>query len=138
MAEKCLTTRNVSHAVRNYVYASGEITRIIHNIAAANASRASRHSEYYHNVTGTVNRQYYRITYVPVLLLVALVSIILAALLTTVLMISVTKSVSWSWFRQVDVVRLVVDAVGGSLRHQNEHQFAKLRDASDDEILSWA
>lgn len=138
LADKCLTTRNVSHAVGNYVYASGEITRIIHNIAASNASRAEGHPEYYHNVTGTVNRQYYRITYVPVLLLMALVSIILAALLTTALMISVRNTVSWSWFRQVEVVRLLVDAVGGSLKDQDEHQFARLRGASDEEILSWA
>lgn len=137
-AEKCLPTRNVSQAVANYVYASGEITRIIHNVAAANASRARGHPEYYHDVTGTANKQYYRITYVPVLLLVALVSIILAALLTTALIISVKNTVSWSWFRQVDVVRLVVDAVGGSLRHQDKQHFAKLCCASDDEIFTWS
>lgn len=137
-AEECLPTRNVSHAVANYVYASGEITRIIQNVAAANTSRARGHPEYYHNVTGTVNKQYYRITYVPVLLLVALVCIILAALLTTTLMMSVKNTVSWSWFRQVDVMRLVVDAVGSSLGNQDKHQFAKLSGASDDEIFTWA
>lgn len=137
-AEKCLPTQNVSNSVGKYVYASGEITRIIHNIAAADASRAAGHPEYYHNVTGTVNKQYYRITYVPVLLLLALVSILLAALLTIALMISASKTVSWARFRQVDIVRLVIDAVGGPLRHQDEQQFAKLRGASDDEILSWA
>lgn len=137
-AEKCLPTRNVSNSVGKYVYASGEITRIIHNVAAANASRAAGHPEYYHNVTGTVNRQYYRITYVPVLLLLALVSILLAALLTTALTISASETVSWARFRQVDMLRLVVDAVGGPLRHQDEQQFAKLSGASDDEILSWA
>lgn len=137
-AEECLPTRNVSHAVANYVYASGEITRIIHNVAAENTSRARGHPEYYHNVTGTVNKQYYRITYVPVLLLVALVCIILAALLTTALMMSVKNTVSWSWFRQVDVMRLVVDAVGSSLGNQDKHQFAKLSGASDDEIFTWA
>lgn len=137
-AEKCLPTRNVSQAVANYVYASGEITRIIHSVAAANASRARGHPEYYHNVMGTANKQYYRITYVPVLLLVALVSIILAALLTTALIMSVKNTVSWSWFRQLDVVRLVVDAVGGSLRHQDKQHFAKLCCASDDEIFTWS
>lgn len=135
---ECRPTRNVSRAVANYVYASGEITRIIHNVAAANTSRARGHPEYYHNVTGTVNKQYYRITYVPVLLLVALVCIILAALLTTALMMSVKNTVSWSWFRQVDVMRLVVDAVGSSLGNQDKHQFAKLSGASDDEIFTWA
>ncbi|KAG6357613.1 hypothetical protein INS49_013490 [Diaporthe citri] len=136
--EKCLPARNVSNPVGKYIYASGEITRIIHNIAAANASRGSGNPEYYHNVTGTVNRQYYRITYVPVLLLLALVSILLAALLTIALMISASKTVSWARFRQVDIVRLVIDAVGGTLRHQDEEQFAKLSGASDDEIISWA
>lgn len=136
--EKCSPTRNISDSVRNYIYASGEIKRIIYDVAVADPSRAAGPPEYYHNVTGTVNKQFYRITYVPVLLLVALVSIILAALLTTALMLSVRNTVSWSWFRQVDVMRLIVDAVGGSLRHQDEHQFAKLSGASDDEILSWA
>lgn len=112
--------------------------RIIHSIAAANASRAEGHPEYYQNVTGTVNKQYYRITYVPVLLLMALISIILAALMTTALMISVNNTVSWSWFRQVDVLRLVVDAVGSSLGLQDKQQFGKLSGASDDEIFTWA
>lgn len=137
-AEKCMPTRNVSHAVDNYVYASGEITRIIHNIAAANASRAKGHPEYFRNVTGTVNKQYYRITYVPMLLLVFLVCTILAALLTTVLMMSIKNTVSWSWFRQVDVMRLVVDAFGSSLGNQDKQQFAELSGASDDEIFTWA
>lgn len=53
-------------------------------------------------------------------------------------MISASETVSWARFRQVDILRLVVDAVGGPLRHQNEEQFAKLSGASDDEILIWA
>lgn len=132
----CEFNANISSVVKNFVYASGETIRILYNTAALNESRSR--PEYFYNVTGNIDQQFYRITYVPVLLLVGLVCIILAALLVVVLMLSARSSQSWKHFRKVDVVRLVVDAVGGGLH--DEAEFAKLGalGVSDQEIDDWA
>ncbi|KAJ6542978.1 hypothetical protein B0H19DRAFT_1077001 [Mycena capillaripes] len=137
-ATSCDLDTSIEDGVKNYVYASGEITRIIYNIAAKNATRTAGHPEFFHNVTGSVNQQFYRITYVPVLLLLGLLGIIVAGLLTNTLMFAARGTVSWAWFRQVDILRLVVDAVGGGLRHEDEEEFARLQSASNRDVSRWA
>lgn len=131
----CIQYKNFTTAVNNFVYASGEATRIVYNVAAVNASREK--PNYFYNVTGEIDRQFYRITYVPVLMPVALLGIIISALLVTVLVITTLGTLSWKMFRQVDITRLVVDCVGADLA-KNGPDFTRLGRASDDELSKWA
>ena len=135
LSGNCFQYRDFSTAVNNLVYASGEATRIIYNVAAVNASRDN--ADYFYNVTGEVDREFYRITYVPVLLLVALLGIIVSALLVTVLVVATMKTWSWKTFRQIDITRLVVDCVGADLA-KGDSTFSRLGRASDDELAEWA
>lgn len=50
------------------------------------------------------------------------------------------KTWSWRTFRQVDVVRLVVDCVGADLARDDDSRqlFSRLGKASDDEIMEWS
>lgn len=131
----CYGYKDFTTAVNNFVFASGETTRIIYNVAAVDASRDN--IEYFYNVTGKVDRQFYRITYVPALLLVALLGIIISALLVTALVVTTMKTWSWKTFRQVEITRLVVDCVGADLA-KDDSTFSRLRRASDDELAEWA
>lgn len=135
LSRHCFHYIDFTTAVNNLVFASGEATRIIYNVAALNSSRDR--VEYFYNVTGDVDRQFYRITYVPVLLLVALLGIIICALLITVLVVATMKTWSWKIFRQVDITRLVVDCVGADLGNNNS-TFSQMVRASDDELEEWA
>lgn len=85
---------NFTLAANNILYASGEIARIMYNVASLNTSRDQ--PDYFYNVTGTVNREFYRVTYVPALLLIGLVCVVLCASMTLALVLSVRHSASWS------------------------------------------
>lgn len=135
LSGSCFKYNDFTTAVNNLVFASGESTRILYNVAAVNASRDK--ADYFYNVTGEIDRQFYRITYVPVLLLVALLGIIISALLVTVLVIATIKTWSWRTFRQVDITRLVVDCVSADLAKEDS-TFSQLGRASDDELAEWA
>lgn len=133
--DHCYPYKDFTTAVNNFVFASGETTRILYNVAAADASHDN--ADYFYNVTGEVDRQLYCITYVPVLLLVALLGIIISALLVTVLVVATMDTWSWKTFRQVEITRLVVDCVGADLA-KGDSTFSRLRRASDDELAEWA
>lgn len=122
---------NFTKAVNNIVFTSGEAPRIIYNVAAVNASRDN--VQYFHNVTGEADMQFYRITYVPVLSLVALLGIIISVLLVTILVLATMRTWSWKTFRQVDITRLAVDRVGADLA-KHDLTLSRLRPASDDEL----
>lgn len=128
-------TMNFTAAINNLIYASGEVERIAYNVASLNTSHDQ--PDYFYNVTGNVGQEFYRITYVPALLLVGMVCIILCASMTMALVLSVRQSASWKMFRVVDTVRLVIDAVGGGLT-EDTAEFAKLARAGKDEITDWA
>lgn len=118
----------ITAAVNYLVFASGEATRIIYEVAAANTSRGN--VEHFYHITGEVDRQLYCITYVPALLLTALRGIIISALLVTILVVATMKIWSWKKFRQVDITRLVVICAGADLA-KNDSTFSQLRRASD-------
>ena len=65
---------------QNYLWASGEAIQIVQEVAAMNLSR--NRPEYFYSATGILERQRYRITYVPALLIVGLVTLFGAALTT--------------------------------------------------------
>jgi hypothetical protein len=75
-----------------------------------------------------------------VLLLVGLVCVILAALLTTAMMLCARGSLSCRAFRQADVVRLVVDAAGRGLPREDDMGFSDLGrlGVSDKQVDKWA
>lgn len=122
-------------AVNNVVYGSGEIERIIYNIAALDSSRDK--PDYLYNATGAKTQEFYRLTYVPALVLVGLVCVILCSSLTIVLVLSVRHSSSWETFCMVDTVRLVVDAVAGGLIEEKA-EFVPLVGNESSEVVDWA
>ncbi len=131
----CATASNNSIPVDNFVYASGEAIRILYNVAATNSAAAR--PEYFYNVTGTSNQQFYCITYIPVLLLIGLLCIILCSSLTALLVISTMSTFSWKIFREVDLVRVVADVAAGDL-HEDADEMVKLGLMSDAEVDKWA
>ncbi len=133
-AVNCPKVTNMETFARNYVFASGEAMRIVYNVAASNTTRDR--PEYFYAASGLANEQFYRITYVPVLLLVGLISLVIAAVTTTAISLYTMRTSGWRQFRQVDVLRLLVDSSAGPLDHGAEVQ--KVSDLSDDELQKWA
>ncbi|PGH17568.1 hypothetical protein AJ80_04746 [Polytolypa hystricis UAMH7299] len=120
----------------NYLYASAEAQRISYEVfalndtspaaAAANKSNnvttsssiaaredSSPLSDYFYTVDATVAVQFYRITYIPLILMLGLISVIVAAAITAGMTLYSKDTRSGRFGREVDGVRLVVDSVAG-------------------------
>ncbi|KAL4904285.1 hypothetical protein BDW74DRAFT_154566 [Aspergillus multicolor] len=95
----------------NYLYASGEAERIVYEVAARNISNDL--PIYHYTVGATKKEQKYRITYIPIILVLGLASAVGAAALTAMLLFDARKSRSAQSMRQVDGLRLVVDSITG-------------------------
>ncbi|KAK4888597.1 hypothetical protein LTR27_012549 [Elasticomyces elasticus] len=104
---------------QNYLYASGEAQRITYEIAATNSS------EYFYDVDGMVSKQFYRMTYVPAILMIGLLGLLAAAGVTVGMSVYASGTHSARTFREVDVMRLVLDAVGGLARDGRSEIHAK-------------
>ncbi|KAK5681008.1 hypothetical protein LTS10_006768 [Elasticomyces elasticus] len=96
---------------QNYLYAVGETQRIVYEVAATDTSGDV--PEDFYDVEGTVSRQYYRMTYVPAILMTGLVSLLLAAGATIGVSYYASGTHSAKTFREVDTMRLVLDALEG-------------------------
>ncbi|KAK3115558.1 hypothetical protein LTR53_004966 [Teratosphaeriaceae sp. CCFEE 6253] len=96
---------------QNYLYAEGETQRTLYELAANDPARDR--TEYHYSVDGTAKRERYRMTYVPAILLTGLLSLLLAAGAAVGMAGSAAGTHSARTFRDVDAVRLVVDAVEG-------------------------
>ncbi|KAF2137367.1 uncharacterized protein K452DRAFT_301959 [Aplosporella prunicola CBS 121167] len=96
---------------RNFLYASAEARTIAIEVAASNATREK--PEYVYTVQAVVTRQFYRMTYVPVVLAVGLASLVLAALVVGGMAWVARGSEAVGGWRVRDVGRVVVDAVAG-------------------------
>lgn len=105
------TTLSFETLAQNFLYASAETERIAYEVAATNTSRDT--PEAFYPALTTAQTLHYRITYVPVILFVGIGSIFFAALVTAALVCSVWGSASARFFRQVDVLRLIVDSLAG-------------------------
>lgn len=105
------TSFSFSTLAQNFLYASAETERIAYEVAATNTSRDTPESFY--SADNTAQTLHYRITYVPVILFVGIGCIFAAALITVALVWSVWGTVSARSFRQVDVLRLIVDSLAG-------------------------
>ncbi|KAJ6028167.1 hypothetical protein N7540_003743 [Penicillium herquei] len=103
-------TANWTVYALNYLYASGEAQRISYEVAA-NATSAG--SPFFYTVHATQSVQRYRITYIPLLLLLGLLGVIGAASIASSLMLYGRDTVSGRLGREVSGVRLVLDSVAG-------------------------
>ncbi|RDW58479.1 hypothetical protein BP5796_12409 [Coleophoma crateriformis] len=95
----------------NYLYASGEAQRMTYEVAATNTSNDE--PNFFYDVTGQISEQKYRITYIPIILLIGLLALVIAAALPAAMTMYVSKTLSARTFRDVDAVRLLVDAADG-------------------------
>jgi hypothetical protein len=95
----------------NYLYASGEAERAIFEVATTNTSRDL--PEDFFTVAGLVNEQHYRITYIPIILLVGIIALLMAATVVLAMVVYTSKTVSARIFREVNMFRLLVDTAGG-------------------------
>lgn len=95
----------------NYLYASAEAERAVFEVAATNSSR-DRPEDFF-NVTGMVNEEHYRITYIPIILLVGIIAMLLAASTVSAMAVYASKTKAARTFREVNALRLLIDGAGG-------------------------
>ncbi|KAF9885042.1 hypothetical protein FE257_000773 [Aspergillus nanangensis] len=121
----------------NYLYASGEAERISYEIAAQNETSSSEDNlAKFHRVQATMSVQSYRITYIPIILLLAVLGVICAAAITAAMMYRNRQTHSARIGREVDAVRLLVDSIVG-LRECAPSMAAAER-LTPDELNTWA
>ena len=117
----------------NYLYASGEAQRIAYEVAALNLSRNL--PQFFYNASGLVREQHYRMTYVPAFLITGLFCVFFVAVMVVAMTVSTAGTYSARSFRQVDLLRLLVDVSDGL------HEEAKVlsdQGLGNDGIEKWA
>lgn len=118
---------------QNMMYAECETKRMIYEIAATNQSRAQPH--YFYQAAAKEEAEFYRMTYVPLILFFAIGSMVLGAAISFWLMISALRSESARSMRKVDVLRLVVDSTAGL---KDDNAFLDVARESNSNIADWA
>lgn len=109
---KCYyNTTDYSLLALNYLYASAETLKKVYEVAASDEARDE--PDFFHHCYNTIVEDRYRITYIPGLLLAALVGLFVAAAITSGMAMYSSKTYSARHFRQVDTLRLIVDSVDG-------------------------
>lgn len=121
---------------QNYLYASGEALRIAYEVAASNTNASLNPPEFFVTVNGLTTEEHYRITYVPSILLLGLLCLLAAGLVTGCMALYAAGSASARAFRQMGVVRLLVDGVAG-LR-EDADEMARLGGGGNGELDAWA
>lgn len=101
--------------VMNFLYAVGEIERLLHETKNANASLHNGRTDYRQTVQAFDKGQMYRMVYIPVILLVGMLCISVAALITFCLLVTdITRgTASVKTWQQVGTVQLLADSVSG-------------------------
>ncbi|KAJ4990202.1 hypothetical protein SVAN01_04293 [Stagonosporopsis vannaccii] len=120
----------------NFLYASGETQRILHEVAATNTSASHHPAEFFVDVTAFATQQHYRITYVPSILLVGLLCLLGASMVTGGMAAYARTSASSRADRQVNVVRLLVDSVLGL--ESDKEDLIRAAQSSNRELNAWA
>ncbi|KAK8195575.1 uncharacterized protein BKA78DRAFT_351416 [Phyllosticta capitalensis] len=105
------TCVNFTTWISNFLYASGEAERIMYEVAATNSSMVL--PEYFYTAATSQSVQQYRITYIPLILLFGLVSMLIAAVITGSMAFYTRNTLTSLASRQVCTLRLVVDSVAG-------------------------
>lgn len=119
-----------------FLYASGEAQRIFYEVAASNTSASHNPPEFFVEVPSVATTQRYRITIVPILLLLGLLALILAGVITAALMVFTWKTTSTRSFRRVDEVRLLVDSA--LLLRTDKEDLERLARCKNDDVDDWA
>lgn len=120
----------------NFLYASGEAQRILHEVAATSTNASHHPPEFFVDVTAYATQQHYRITYVPSILLAGLLCLLGASVVTGGMAAYARTSASSRAHRRVNVVRLLVDSVLGL--EENKEDLARAAQSSNRELDAWA
>jgi hypothetical protein len=118
----------------NYLYASGEAQRITYEVAARR-NTSTNLSSYLYPVAAKTLTQYYRITYIPLLLVLGFLGVSSASAITSGMVFYTQNTRTAQVGRDVDKLRLVIDCVAG-LRDVAAAAAAGALD--DDELRRWA
>ncbi|KAK7533780.1 uncharacterized protein J3D65DRAFT_631305 [Phyllosticta citribraziliensis] len=111
MGGNASTCVDFSTWVSNFLYASGEAERIMYEVAATNSTIVL--PQYFYTAATSQSVQQYRITYIPLILLFGLVSMLFAAVITGSMAFYTRNTLTSLLSRQVSTLRLVVDSVAG-------------------------
>ncbi|KAI9658271.1 MAG: hypothetical protein M1821_002404 [Bathelium mastoideum] len=117
----------------NYLYASGEAQRITYEIASESMTSSDTPTDYVYNVTGVANIPRYHITYIPILLLLGLVSLLVGATITCVLTFYAGDITHDS--HDFNQLQLLVDGVVG-LQHSDSLTAAEAMESKG--LVHWA
>jgi hypothetical protein len=134
IADKDLTPVNWTVFALNYLYASGEAQRITYEVAAKNLSRSR--PNYFYNVSATTTGQQYQMTYIPLLLLLGLLSMLGAAVITSAMAFYTRNTRGTQTVREVNILRLLVDSVAGL--HESAPTMAAAGELGNAELKKWA
>ncbi|KAF1974829.1 hypothetical protein BU23DRAFT_635675 [Bimuria novae-zelandiae CBS 107.79] len=118
----------------NFLYAAGEVERIAFEAKGTDLDRETIDTIAY-SVDATSTEQRYRITYVPAILLVAMVRIRVASIIPLVLFLMYCQTPAVKHWKVAHPLRLLVDAVDG-LRHDTKTQ--DVHHMTDAELETWA
>ncbi|KAK8221627.1 hypothetical protein IWZ01DRAFT_51998 [Phyllosticta capitalensis] len=125
-----------SALAKTFLYASGEVQKIGYEFAASNLSREE--PDFFYNVGATQSSQRYRITYVPVLLLIGLLAALAAAAITAAMAVYTARTVSARTFRLVDPLRLVIDCGQGLQEAIQDLAASAPHSLPSDRLEKWA
>ena len=114
----------------NFLYGAGEIERLFFDVSQRNSTTNNTIE-----VEATSIKLVYRITFVPAVLLVALLSLMLSACISLYLIWKYRRSSSYLNWRTVDTLRLLVDAVDGI---GNDGVVARMNRVGREELDDWA
>lgn len=120
----------------NFLYASGETQRIIYEVAASSGNATRRLPEYFVKVPALETQQHYRITYVPSILLLGLLSLFGASAVTGAMAMYARNSASARAHRQVNVTRVLLDSIVGLESDRDE--LSNVAQRSNGEVDEWA
>ncbi|KAF2230913.1 hypothetical protein EV356DRAFT_526368 [Viridothelium virens] len=117
----------------NYLYASGEVQRMSYEVASSIYANTS--ADHY-NVSATAEVGSYRITYIPFILLMGLISVAAAAIIVYTLVLYTRNAPSTKAVYHLDVLRLMVDSVSGL--NENIPVITDTGEVGEKELKAWA
>lgn len=134
----------------NVLWAMGEVERIAYEVYASkyttpvvnttiedgNVTLAAVPAEDLFTVQARELQEFYHITYVPLILIVGLASVLAAGVITNWLLVSSWRSVALRTWRELGLMRLLVDAVNG-IGGGTSEKWKQAEGKSADELENW-
>jgi hypothetical protein len=115
----------------NFLYAAGETERMFYEVESA---APIGENEGTFEVQASKSAIFYKLTYVPALLIVGLLGILCAFIICSVMVCNNWGSWSFKQWRKVDSLRLLIDAVDGL---RDEPNMRNIQDATNDKLEQW-